>query len=139
MEDLLGMGGEERERIDQTTVQVACDFCGMIGPVDRVRYTRSDDEGPIEFLVMEMDECQHGMVIAVKSDRVQRIIDKGVKIARRIEALQGSGDLCGLERSLRRWEAIQREVQKHMRLLWHERAEALSDWPTAPRLSEVPQ
>lgn len=120
---------------DYSVVKAACDDCGLIGPIDMVQHKKEDDKGELEFLVMEFDECGHGVVVAVKDETVNGVIAKQQTLNKRIRALQGSGDLCGLERSLRKLVAVERETKKHMKKLWKSRAHLVSDWPASDELS----
>lgn len=116
-------------------VQVACDQCGMIGSMSKFVQGIDDDQGTLHFHVLEMDECGHGFVLAVKDpDLVRPALDKVNKFTKRAVMLQGSGDLSGLERTVRRIEAAKLEVQQKMRLLWKSRAQKVSEWPATPRL-----
>jgi len=128
---------EDEQKVDPGQgVQVACDQCGMIGPMTRFTQGIDDDRGTIHFQVLEMEECGHGFVVSVKDDDlVGPVLEKVEKLTKRAMMLQGSGDQAGLERTVKKIQAAQIEVQQKMRRLWTDRAGKLSEWPATPRLA----
>lgn len=137
MENPLGLDqGENRKAIAANDgLQISCDECGMVGGVDQVSYKKSDDLGTIEFFILEMDECGHGFVIAVIDDSVRKFQERSQSLGRTLRQLQGSGDVTGYQRTIKKIQAAQIATKDAMLRLWKNRASKLSDWPPTPSLS----
>lgn len=123
------------EEAEQDSFDLICDRCSIVGPFKTEEIQRDD----IEFFVMRMKKCGHGLVFAVKDDRVRAAIEDMKKLTNKRNALMGSGDTSGLQRTLKKIDL----KHEHLRVLqcraWRIYGEKITeedDLPAAPHLIE---